>query len=75
MLPQNFLLSFILPFYKNYIQNKMKRATFVAIRYFININMHFFKTYDRFPFWISSKMFELLSEVRNVFIASLTRAY
>ena len=40
-----------------------KHITFVAIRYFININMHFFKTNDRFPFRIISKIIGLTSKV------------
>ena len=48
---------------------------FVTIRYFININMHFFKTYGRFPFSKINEIFELLSKVWKVFIASLILAY
>ena len=44
-------------------------------KYFININMHDFKTYDMFPFRIISEIFELLSKVWNVFIASLIMTY
>ena len=36
---------------------------FVTIRYFINIKMHFFKTYGRFSFRIISEIFEFLSKV------------
>ena len=43
--------------------------------YFMNINMHFFKTYDRFPFRIISENTELVFKVSNVFIASLVLAY
>ena len=36
---------------------------FVTIRYFIDIRMNFFKTYDRFSFRIISEIFEFLSKV------------
>ena len=39
MLLRNFLLSLISPSYKNYAWNKLKHATFVTTRYFININI------------------------------------
>ena len=47
----------------------------LTIKYFININMHFFKTNGRFPYRLISQIFDLLSKVWKVFIASLILAY
>ena len=47
--------------------HELKHATFVTIRYFLNINMHLSKTYNMFPFRIISKTIEFLSKVWNDF--------
>ena len=44
-------------------QNFESHFALVTIRYFIDINKHFSKTYGRFPFRIIGEIFELLSKV------------